>query len=459
MLRARMRKKISIVVVLLLLLTSLVVINLPKNSSSIVNNQNFSKAPKELVLTYKNVEQLSKEVGKIKTFYKIGIKPEVNPYKVFTQGNKMVIKFPLLADGDYQVLSESFKINFTVGKVKLEKLVDKPSRCLIDSKINTVCLSRYYENLTIKSGPGKALSNLDEFIQENPSTVFTCHDWTHAIGIASAAYYQNFEIAFGKGTPACQYGYYHGVQEGFAMRMSNSHLKALVPNLCNQVTFGYNSGSCIHGVGHMVWYRTNEDFLGSIEYCKLLPATPSEMYRPRDACAAGVAMNWGDKYRYGSKKVREILLGKMRDPTDICKTILDDAKLRAGCYGFIGHVWSANKKGIFHLVTICQSLPSIESRACWLNIGFEIGFIPDASLDEAISTCGLANTDPAMWSCLGNVVSQSTVATLEIGAAKKACDLAKALNRYSESKCREMKEQEKARMDPVNATIIEHVHI
>ena len=54
---------------------------------------------------------------------------------------------------------------------------------------------------------------------------------------------------------------------------------------------------------------------------------------------------------------------------------------------------------------------------------------------------------------------QNTVATLKIGAAQKACDLARMYKRYNEAKCNEMKTQEIARLDPANATIDEHTHI
>ena len=454
-----MLKKLSIFLTLILTLVLVVIVNSESNSSSISDETVFASPPEEIRLTYSNIANMEREIKEIKIQYTLGIKPMVTPHQVLTQGNVLIIKFPLLVDGSYQVKSDTFEVDFIVGESYNEKLVLKPELCLVNEDINTGCLSKYYEDLTVKSGPVDSLKNLGSFIKNNPETIYICHDWTHAIGVASAGYYQNFEIAFGKGTPACQYGYYHGVQEGFAMRMGNNQLKALVPNLCNLVSFGYNAGSCIHGVGHMVWYRTNGDFLESIEYCKLLPATESDMYRPRDACAAGVAMNWGDKYRYGSKEVKKTMQGDMKDPTEICQSILDDPRLRAGCYGFIGHVWSANKEGILHLVDICQGLPAIESRGCWLNVGFEIAFIPDATLEEAISTCGVANTDPAMWSCLGNVVSQSTVATMKKGAAKKACELAKSNKRYDSIKCKEMIEQENARLDPAIAEIFEHIHI
>ena len=182
-----MFKKISFSLFILISLVVGILLLSPTNNSSIKNNTNYLSAPKEIVLTYKSDKALKDDLKELKIIYNLGIKPLVTPHQILSQGSKLTIKLPLLAQGKYLVKSQEFNFNFTVNSNPLTKLVRDPKQCLSNDKIDTNCLSKFYEILTLKQGPSIALSNIANFIKLNPNTVFTCHDWTHAIGIASAA--------------------------------------------------------------------------------------------------------------------------------------------------------------------------------------------------------------------------------------------------------------------------------
>lgn len=118
-----------------------------------------------------------------------------------------------------------------------------------------------------------------------PSFAGMCHPTAHLTGRAAFAYFSDVRSALAAGERSCQGGYYHGVMEAAGLGLNKVEFDRQYRWFCVDVSGVSDYGSCVHGIGHGVWYATGQQLPQSVELCDLLPSS-----RDARACVDGVFM-------------------------------------------------------------------------------------------------------------------------------------------------------------------------
>jgi hypothetical protein len=117
-----------------------------------------------------------------------------------------------------------------------------------------------------------------------------CHRAAHYLGEYAGSVSDDVDAAISKGTSFCQFGYFHGVIEGYAMVTPTLYEE--LPTLCAKVdpdpaTTAH--AECSHSLGHAVVTRTGNDVPAGIARCRSL-----QTRNERKACGTGVFMSWSN---------------------------------------------------------------------------------------------------------------------------------------------------------------------
>ena len=370
----------------------------------------------------------------------------------------IIIKVPYLLNGDYLLEAAGVEFKF-YHTFSINKVVEGKAECLaLGKNLKMIdCLNKYFWAKTVKTkDTKKILLELASATQNNPYLLENCHTFAHSIGQAAASYEKSFYSAFNKGDYTCQYGYYHGIMEGFADRLSDKVLAGTILNFCDYYKFGFNKGSCYHALGHMTWFRSGGNFLTANKICKTLGNDQNSLLSPEAACAAGVAMDWGLSYSTVSKKIQKTMEINSNRPTDKCNTLSPDLVMEGGCYAFIGIVYANQVNKISKFAYDCQKLSAYLSDRCWLNVGFMLGFTPGITFQDGVTLCSKAKRVEGMWYCFGNLIDNTTLKNSAGGFADKVCSMAKKIGRENKKQCNIMHSEEKLRLSTINP--LEHIH-
>ena len=396
--------------------------------------QNFPQAPHELSIRVtgdKNIIALYAKNSQVlwKNQKKAYGYPNAS-YKV--EGSLITVYLPILEAGYYKLKVGNIEVPFSVG-VQSIKLPKTAVDCLKTVRVDT-CVEVYLKEKALRDGSIKpALDELYKLTVDKPETLYTCHNYAHALGQMTAFLYDNYQDAIKQGYDVCHFGFYHGAMESYAALFNTEMLRSKFAVLCDEYSIGFNRGDCTHGLGHIAWWRSGGDFNKAVEICSLASDKVTiGFFRDKDSCVTGVAMEWSNQYLAADNTTKQVMQAGMSDPAFICKTIKDEG-MASGCWEFIGPVWGGNDKNIAHMAAICESIKSsLGHEGCWLGIGRDNAFRAEVSTQKAAALCLTATGSPAMWLCMSNVVHSKTVTTRKPGAAKYVCSvIAKSTPNYA----------------------------
>jgi hypothetical protein len=155
----------------------------------------------------------------------------------------------------------------------------------------STCLGQLITRLLPAAGSPTVLAGARDAVKEFPAAFESlCHENFHIIGEFAGRTYGDVDAALAAGGPDCQFGYFHGVIEGYA-RVSQQ-LWSELPSLCLKLTTDTSTTvyqECSHSLGHAVVTRTDDDVPAGVERCRLLSSDTE-----RSACATGVFMSWSN---------------------------------------------------------------------------------------------------------------------------------------------------------------------
>lgn len=434
-------------------------VKLPLLTKSLISPTNFNNIDPTIKVTFNSRSSLEKSLKTISfnliADYKTKIDIPVKITKVNEQ--EISIKLPILLSSNYDFTINNKHFPFTIKESAQKTL--KPTIAICNDLLGyelVLCFKRYFYLKTIKEKDvTKTLSSLDELLTTYPDLRTNCHAYIHVIGQTTGILNNDFPKVYNKGNNSCEYGYYHGLMEGFAMKYSNDKLTQVMKTFCSNYQFGFNQGSCYHSLGHMAWIRTGGDFESSVTLCQQLPSDINSVLSPQENCISGVAMNWAHAYQDAPKELKNQVTTDPAEPSNICLTI-KDLKQQSGCWAFAGGIYNENLTAMKHYLALCQTLPEITSNTCWLNVGFLLGFETGTDFPEASRLCSTAKFDIAMWSCYGNLISNRTILNSKENYADAVCLRAQKDHRFDAIQCKIMREQEEIRRNMPVATHILH---
>lgn len=165
------------------------------------------------------------------------------------------------------------------------------ARACIDEQIPHECMNKLVLEKAPLLGIQSVMAGIARASEEHPAAYLEqCHRAAHYLGEYAGETIGVLDEALDIGDPFCQFGYYHGVVEGYA-RVTSTLFEEL-PGLCYHIDKDVTStghAECSHSLGHAIVTRTDNDVTEGIRYCRAL-RTRDE----RKACVTGIFMSWSN---------------------------------------------------------------------------------------------------------------------------------------------------------------------
>lgn len=280
----------------------------------------------------------------------------------------------------------------TLDLASVQAFKEEAARCYED-KNPPQC----YNELVISKAPvygvEASVRGFMEFIDADNGTIKEqCHRSAHYLGEYAGETIPVVDDALAAGGSFCQFGYYHGVIEGYA-RVSNKLWEEL-PHLCGKITKDTGStvyGECVHSLGHAVVTRTKYDIPKGLDRCLLLPT-----YRERTSCGTGIFMSWSNeldrKINSGKSLSAEFTQVPKDSRWDMCPSVPEG--MTEPCVQFFAETTSMTIEGLLKYVKWCEaefpSRPEVIS-SCYRGIGRvsggEAGFAKVGGWPGVIALC------------------------------------------------------------------------
>lgn len=173
---------------------------------------------------------------------------------------------------------------------RVELFLEEATRCT-DAETPHLCMNDLVIGKAPVLGVPSVLEGLSLAVERHPEEFAEqCHRAAHYLGEYAGTVTEDVDQALAQGTPFCQFGYYHGVVEGYARTTPNLYDE--LPVLCTKIDPDPAStahGECSHSLGHAIVTRTGNDVPAGLARCRSL-RTATE----RKACGTGVFMSWSN---------------------------------------------------------------------------------------------------------------------------------------------------------------------
>lgn len=192
------------------------------------------------------------------------------------------------ADSGLSESERQEKVDYEVARPELvAQAYEKCQTTDFDLPKGRDCLRNEFSQLISEHGPLPIVNGLGQYREERD---LTCHQSMHVLGQGAYLAFGNLKTAFDMPKAGlCEYGYYHGVLQGWALSLGPESVikdfKNLCPSLAN-MTLG-NDGDCIHGSGHAVGIFLDPDV--AARACSTLPDDEQVMY-----CWYGYEMEYAE---------------------------------------------------------------------------------------------------------------------------------------------------------------------
>jgi hypothetical protein len=209
-----------------------------------------------------------------------------------------------------------------------------------------------YKSILVKivneKDPRVALEKLNADIQSVKVVQENCHSFTHAVGNAALAKFENdTKQAIKYNVDVCGGGYIHGIIEKYLQLTPNASNEIL--NLCSDVSdFG-----CFHALGHGLMLMNKYDIVASVDGCQKLKSPDQKVF-----CGEGIFMeNFDSENAEDSEKP----FLNSTQPNEICSNYINP--YRNACFYYSGrYIFKANKNPIDSL-QICTQAPTDQDSA------------------------------------------------------------------------------------------------
>lgn len=168
--------------------------------------------------------------------------------------------------------------------------------CAPGGSVDWECLETSLAAITTVDGPAAALDAWEQVEGEHPELFGQCHTSYHVVGQTAGA------VAAREGTdlssvmaaakPACNFGYVHGVMEGYLADVATADLPGIIPGLCDQLDTMATGvhGNCGHGIGHDAMSRFDGDVSAGFELCRTITGEGLAV-----SCADGIYMAYAER--------------------------------------------------------------------------------------------------------------------------------------------------------------------
>jgi len=135
------------------------------------------------------------------------------------------------------------------------------------------CFDKYFNGVIRSQGAPEAERQIEYFAAHDQAVEADCHPIMHTIGRNAYRFYGSVTAATKYATEFCWSGYYHGVMEAYMAQFDDAKLMTQMPKICQQTPgkpYSFDYYNCLHGLGHGVTIRFNNDIMKALPYCDAL---------------------------------------------------------------------------------------------------------------------------------------------------------------------------------------------
>lgn len=275
-----------------------------------------------------------------------------------------------------------------------------------------------FNDLVIEKLPAYGLESVVEgytkFISKDTKSIKEqCHRSAHYLGEYAGRHSKNVDNALSAGGSFCQFGYYHGVIEGYSLVTPT--LWEELPHLCSKITTDVEStvyGECVHSLGHAIVTRTKYDIPQGLEKCSLLPA-----YREQTSCGTGIFMSWSnelDRRLSSSKPVTQEFTQVNKDARwEMCPKL--EELMQEPCVQFFAETTDMTIESFLKYVNWCtatfqgnENVVSSCHRGVGRVAGGEAGFAKVGSWPGVVSLCTSFTSEEHVNECTSAAYSTAS---------------------------------------------------
>ncbi len=185
------------------------------------------------------------------------------------------------------------------------------------------------------------------------------------IGNEAYVAYKSVDEASKHGDYVCWSGYYHGIYEKYMADFDDDELRTVMPTICHRPKdnpYAFDYYNCIHGLGHGVTIRFDNDPFRALPYCDVLGDNWE-----RTNCYTGVFMQNIVVDRTMHKSVRL----KEDDPIYPCNAV--EKRYKSACYlgqtSYVLRVLDYDYKKAF---SVCDGIEQGFVQTCYVSMGRDI---------------------------------------------------------------------------------------
>lgn len=274
------------------------------------------------------------------------------------------------------------KINLKAVAVKAALPVDNCASNPGGNRIN--CYSDYFNQIIKTQGAKVALDKVAQLSASNPGFEADCHAIVHTVGRNAYKYYGSVSAASKYGTEVCASGYYHGIMEAYMGKFDDAALLAKMPTICEPSGQAYNLSyyNCLHGLGHGLTIRFNQDIFKALPYCEAIGKTWESQ-----SCDSGVFMQ-----NIVADGVNHVSLDlKADDPVYPCDAVPEQQK--NPCFLIqTSNIIKAKNYDYGASFAVCDGVESAYISTCYQSMGRDISGNMLRDADKIIAQCSLGQT-------------------------------------------------------------------
>lgn len=251
--------------------------------------------------------------------------------------------------------------NVQVDTGKLKVCEDSPQ----DTRYK--CVETYFVDLENKYGATAAQNALASTIKTDQYIQSQCHPIAHTLGRTAYKKYGSVPNATKYATEVCWSGYYHGVMEAYMAKFDDTGLMAAMPTICTQTPgklYSFDYYNCVHGLGHGVTIRFDNDIFKALTYCD---AIGDDKSWEQQSCYSGVFMQniVVDGVAHTSKDL------KADDPIYPCDAVTYNQK--NPCYLIVtSHILQVNGYNYPAGFQACDRVEEPFNHTCYQSMGRDI---------------------------------------------------------------------------------------
>jgi hypothetical protein len=246
------------------------------------------------------------------------------------------------------------------------------------------CYETYFVDTENNYGATTAQKELADLIKTDSYIQSQCHPIAHTLGRTAYKKYGSVPNATKYATEVCWSGYYHGIMEAYMAKFDDNKLLTAMPNICTQTPgkpYSFDYYNCVHGLGHGVTIRFDNDVFKALPYCT---AIGNDKSWEQQSCYSGVFMQniVVDGVAHTSKNL------KTDDPIYPCDAVSYNEK--NPCYLIVtSHVLQANGYNYQAGFAACNKVEEPFNHTCYQSMGRDISgnFLLDTS--QIIARCAI----------------------------------------------------------------------